>query len=161
MWGRAARTSFPSFRWCIHSFSSWVCAWQRWITDSSSARQRVTKRGVGQARHLDGKLLWIQNCKDFIQYGTSTYRQQHGRHRHLEARGLDFWWTLLGIGARKGWWTWEKGVRREKELCTQGQQNCQDDCQNRYFRGLAANGYRSYYLHERNWPVHGGSWRRQ
>ena len=34
-------------------------------TDSSSARQLVMKRGVGKARHLDGKLLWIQNRKDF------------------------------------------------------------------------------------------------
>ena len=28
-------------------------------------RQLVTKRGVGKVRHLDGKLLWIQNRKDF------------------------------------------------------------------------------------------------
>ena len=35
------------------------------FTDSSSARQLVTKRGVGKVRHLDGKLLWIQNREDF------------------------------------------------------------------------------------------------
>ena len=25
----------------------------------------MTKRGVGKVRHLDGKLLWIQNRQDF------------------------------------------------------------------------------------------------
>ena len=33
--------------------------------DSPSARQLVMKRGVGKVRRLDGKLLWIQNRKDF------------------------------------------------------------------------------------------------
>ena len=35
------------------------------FTNSSSARQLATKRGVGKVRHLDGKLLWIQNRKGF------------------------------------------------------------------------------------------------
>ena len=35
------------------------------FTDSSSARQLVTKGGAGKVRHLDGKLLWIQNRKGF------------------------------------------------------------------------------------------------
>ena len=35
------------------------------FADSSSARQLVVMRGVGKVRHLDGKLLWIQNRKEF------------------------------------------------------------------------------------------------
>ena len=35
------------------------------FTDSSSARQLVTKKGVGKVRHLDRRLLWVQNRKDF------------------------------------------------------------------------------------------------
>ena len=35
------------------------------FTDSSSAHQLVMKRGVGQVRHSDGKLLWNQSRKDF------------------------------------------------------------------------------------------------
>ena len=30
------------------------------LTDSSSARQLAAKQGVGKVRHLDGKILWIQ-----------------------------------------------------------------------------------------------------
>ena len=30
------------------------------LTDSSSARQLASKQGVGKVRHLDGKILWIQ-----------------------------------------------------------------------------------------------------
>ena len=39
-------------------------------TDSSSARQLVTKSGVGKVRHLGGKLLWIQNRSLFVQVPT-------------------------------------------------------------------------------------------
>ena len=35
------------------------------FTDSPSARQLVTKIGVGKVRRLDGKLLWIQSRKEF------------------------------------------------------------------------------------------------
>ena len=46
------------------------------MTDSSSARQLAAKRGVGKIRHLDGKILWVQqhvlagdvffnNCQQF------------------------------------------------------------------------------------------------
>ena len=30
------------------------------MTDSSSARQLAAKHGVGKIRHLDGKILWVQ-----------------------------------------------------------------------------------------------------
>ena len=30
------------------------------MTDSSSARQLAAKQGVGKIRHLDGKILWVQ-----------------------------------------------------------------------------------------------------
>ena len=43
------------------------------FTDSSSARQLVTKRGVGKVRHVDGKLLWISE-QERLQDGTSTNR---------------------------------------------------------------------------------------
>ena len=43
-------------------------------TDSSSARQLAMKRGLGNARHLDGKLSWIQQIKGKIS-GWYKYQQ--------------------------------------------------------------------------------------
>ena len=39
--------------------------------DSSSARQLVSRQGVGRVRHLQGKLLWVQ---EFLKHG---YMQIH------------------------------------------------------------------------------------
>ena len=45
---------------------------QHLFTDSSSARQLVMKQGVGKAKHIAGKLLWIQ---DAVQRGSTTLVQ--------------------------------------------------------------------------------------
>ena len=41
---------------------------QRWTITFSlilQVRANLMKRGVGQVRHLDGKLLWVDSRKDF------------------------------------------------------------------------------------------------
>ena len=60
------------------------------FTDSSSARQLVTKRGVGKARRLDGKLLWVQNRKDLkMVQAPAVATWQTSTQSHLEQRESD------------------------------------------------------------------------
>ena len=62
------------------------------FTDSSSARKLVMKKGVGKVRHVDGKLLWIQNRKDvnMVQVPTDSNVADFNTKNHLEARESDF-----------------------------------------------------------------------
>ena len=60
------------------------------FTNSSGARQLVTKRGVGKVMHLDGKLLWIQNRKDFKMVHVPTDSNMADLNAsHLEDKGSD------------------------------------------------------------------------
>ena len=120
------------------------------FTDSSSARQLVMKRGVGQVRRLDGKLLWIQSRKDvkMVQVPADSNmadiitKPLGGQRTKYSMNLIGYWHSVSEEQTSRR--AWEKGVWREKDLCREGQQDCQDDCENGRLEGFAANGYRTW-----------------
>ena len=101
------------------------------FTESSSAHQHVTKKG-------DGKLLWIQNRKDFTMVQVPTDSNMADINtKPLGGQRIRFLMNLIGswrneehtkVGELE-----RKVYEERRTLRRQGQQNCQDDCQNRNF----------------------------
>ena len=74
------------------------------FTYSSSARQLVTKRGVGKVRRLDGKLLWIQNIEDFTMVQVPTDNNMADiSAKPLAGQRTRFLMNLFGFWRNKSW----------------------------------------------------------
>ena len=87
------------------------------FTDSSSARQLVTKGGAGKVRHLDVKLLWIQN--KMVQV------PRDGNMADLNAKPLGGQ-RIRCLMNLTGYWRSEDQARvgEYEESCRKGQQDC-------------------------------------
>ena len=69
------------------------------FTDSSSARQLVMKRRVGKVIHLDGKLLWIQDRKDFktVQAPADRNKADINTKPLVGGQGIRYLMNLIGF----------------------------------------------------------------
>ena len=57
-------------------------------TDASAGRAMATRRGVGRVRHLDARLLWLQQlcAEGVVESSSQAWRAQRGRLGNKDGR---------------------------------------------------------------------------